>query len=375
MIAYFVRHGETDWNKQKRFQGREDIPLNESGVRQARELGESYFKDKKILAIFTSPLKRAVMTGEEISKACSKSALTPGKIPVIVDNRLIERDLGDMSGLTQQERHALREKGPIQNMEPLGEVMERMYECLVDVVEGGGAKAVLDAEASTDSRMKTVIGAGVSTDSGMKTVIGAGVSTDSEMKTVIGAGVSTDSGMKTVIGTGASTDSGMKTVIGAGVSTDSSIKPVENEGERKGRGAVENKSVYRGMKLEVRHEAEKRGIDIEGLCAGYVPGKSGIVNSRHEDEKARGLDTLQFGVVRDLSREYVLEETELTEEELKEPCCLFVSHGAAINAILSLLTAGEIGSGKTPVYNASVAVIKQEKEEKLGFKVCKINQQ
>ena len=347
MIAYFVRHGETDWNKQKRFQGREDIPLNESGVRQARELGESYFKDKKILAIFTSPLKRAVMTGEEISKACSKSALTPEKIPVIVDNRLIERDLGDMSGLTQQERHALREKGPIQNMEPLGEVMERMYECLVDVVEGGGAKAVLDAEASTDSRMKTVIG----------------------------AGVSTDSGMKTVIGTGASTDSGMKTVIGAGASTDSSIKPVENEGERKGRGAVENKSVYRGMKLEVRHEAEKRGIDIEGLCAGYVPGKSGIVNSRHEDEKARGLDTLQFGVVRDLSREYVLEETELTEEELKEPCCLFVSHGAAINAILSLLTAGEIGSGKTPVYNASVAVIKQEKEEKLGFKVCKINQQ
>ncbi len=333
MIAYFVRHGETDWNKQKRFQGREDIPLNESGVRQARELGESYFKDKKILAIFTSPLKRAVMTGEEISKACSKSALTPGKIPVIVDNRLIERDLGDMSGLTQQERHALREKGPIQNMEPLGEVMERMYECLVDVVEGGGAKAVLDAGASTDS------------------------------------------GMKTVIGTGASTDSGMKTVIGTGASTDSSIKPVENEGERKGRGAVENKSVYRGMKLEVRHEAEKRGIDIEGLCAGYVPGKSGIVNSRHEDEKARGLDTLQFGAVRDLSREYVLEETELTEEELKEPCFLFVSHGAAINAILSLLTAGEIGSGKTPVYNASVAVIKQEKEEKLGFKVCKINQQ
>ena len=237
-------------------------------------------------------------------------------------------------------------------MEPLGEVMERMYECLVDVVEGGGAKAVLDAGASTDSGMKTIIG----------------------------AGASTDSGMKTVIGTRASTDSGMKTVIGTGVSTDSSIKAVENEGvigegERKGKGAVENKSVYRGMKLAVRHEAEKRGIDIEGLCAGYVPGKSGIVNSRHEDEKARGLDTLQFGAVRDLSREYVLEETELTEEELKEPCCLFVSHGAAINAILSLLTAGEIGSGKTPVYNASVAVIKQEKEEKLGFKVCKINQQ
>lgn len=338
MIAYFVRHGETDWNKQKRFQGREDIPLNESGVRQARELGESYFKDKKILAIFTSPLKRAVMTGEEISKACSKSALNPEKIPVIVDNRLIERDLGDMSGLTQQERHALREKGPIQHMEPLGEVMERMYECLVDVVEGGGAKAVLDAKASTDSEMKTVIGAEVSTDSGMKTV------------------------------------------IGAEVTTDSSNKPVENEGiigegERGGSGALEKKSVYRGLKLEVRHEAEKRGIDIEGLCAGHVPGKSGIVNSRHEDEKARGLDTLQFGAVRDLSREYVLEETELTEEELKEPCCLFVSHGAAINAILSLLTAGEIGSGKTPVYNASVAVIKQEKEEKLGFKVCKINQQ
>ncbi len=352
MIAYFVRHGETDWNKQKRFQGREDIPLNESGVRQARELGESYFKDKKILAIFTSPLKRAVMTGEEISKACSKSALNPEKIPVIVDNRLIERDLGDMSGLTQQERHALREKGPIQNMEPLGEVMERMYECLVDVVEGGGAKAVLDA--------------GVSGDSGAKAVLDAGVSGDSGAKAALGAEVSGDSGAKAALGAEASNDSGAK---------HSENEGVIGKGEHECSNAAENKSVYRGMKLEVRHEAEKRGIDIEGLCAGHVPGKSGIVNSRHEDEKVRGLDTLQFGAVRDLSREYVLEETELTEEELKEPCCLFVSHGAAINAILSLLTAGEIGSGKTPVYNASVAVIKQEKEEKLGFKVCKINQQ
>ena len=38
MKLYFVRHGETEWNVKKKIQGKTDIPLNENGIRQAKEL-------------------------------------------------------------------------------------------------------------------------------------------------------------------------------------------------------------------------------------------------------------------------------------------------------------------------------------------------
>ena len=40
MILYFVRHGETDWNVKKKIQGKTDVPLNENGKQQAKELAD-----------------------------------------------------------------------------------------------------------------------------------------------------------------------------------------------------------------------------------------------------------------------------------------------------------------------------------------------
>ena len=47
MILYFVRHGETDWNVKKKIQGKTDVPLNENGKQQAKELADMLLDRKK----------------------------------------------------------------------------------------------------------------------------------------------------------------------------------------------------------------------------------------------------------------------------------------------------------------------------------------
>ena len=60
---YLVRHGETLWNSTMRFQGFSDISLSDKGMAQAEKLSEK-MKTKKISAIYSSDLKRAVETAE-----------------------------------------------------------------------------------------------------------------------------------------------------------------------------------------------------------------------------------------------------------------------------------------------------------------------
>lgn len=62
---YLVRHGETDYVKEGRIQGRQNVPLNEKGLEQARIIS-NYFKDKNIAVIVTSNLTRSIQTGEII---------------------------------------------------------------------------------------------------------------------------------------------------------------------------------------------------------------------------------------------------------------------------------------------------------------------
>ncbi len=58
---YLIRHGETAWNKEHRWQGWTDIELSEEGIKQAELLGER-FKNFQIDEIYSSPLKRAYET-------------------------------------------------------------------------------------------------------------------------------------------------------------------------------------------------------------------------------------------------------------------------------------------------------------------------
>jgi broad specificity phosphatase PhoE len=60
-MLYVVRHGETNWNRERRLQGHLDVPLNRIGLAQAHALAR-YFEDRSLSRVLTSPLRRASVT-------------------------------------------------------------------------------------------------------------------------------------------------------------------------------------------------------------------------------------------------------------------------------------------------------------------------
>lgn len=94
MRLILARHGQTEWNVKRMFRGRIDIPLNETGVRQANAVAKklSAFKIRKI---YSSPLKRALQTAEAVGKRLN---LKP-----IPENDLIEINYGKWQGLAVDE--------------------------------------------------------------------------------------------------------------------------------------------------------------------------------------------------------------------------------------------------------------------------------
>ncbi|MCI8759704.1 MAG: histidine phosphatase family protein [Clostridia bacterium] len=90
MKLYVVRHGQTDWNVEKRFQGRTDTLLTHAGRQQAKNLSET-FKNIDVDFILSSPLQRAIDTANIINE--SKN------LNIIIEPKLIERNFGDFEGL------------------------------------------------------------------------------------------------------------------------------------------------------------------------------------------------------------------------------------------------------------------------------------
>ena len=89
-----MSHGETDSNRAKRLQGRVDNPLNDNGIRLAREVGER-LADIKFSLWISSPLKRAVETGEAVLSQNRAS----GTVPFERDERIVEISFGSWEGL------------------------------------------------------------------------------------------------------------------------------------------------------------------------------------------------------------------------------------------------------------------------------------
>jgi phosphoserine phosphatase len=87
-----VRHGQTEWNRVERFRGRVDVPLNDTGLRQAEATGRRVADMGRPVALYSSPLSRAVKTAEAIARHVN--------LDVEIHPGLIDIDYGDWQTLT-----------------------------------------------------------------------------------------------------------------------------------------------------------------------------------------------------------------------------------------------------------------------------------
>lgn len=94
MLLILVRHGETIWNREHRYQGHLDAPLTEKGLKEAKLVAAELSKEK-IDLFYSSPLGRAVATGKEINKF--------HKIKLILRDVLEEINYGEYEGRTLKE--------------------------------------------------------------------------------------------------------------------------------------------------------------------------------------------------------------------------------------------------------------------------------
>lgn len=123
-IFYFVRHGQTDWNVEGRWQGHADVPLNQVGLAQAEQIARQ-LKDEGLQAIYTSDLTRARQTAEALGRATG--------LAVQVEPRLREIHQGEWQGLQVGEIEARygdtfrrRRDDPYSAAPPGGETVEQV---------------------------------------------------------------------------------------------------------------------------------------------------------------------------------------------------------------------------------------------------------
>src|SRR5271167_211102 len=102
---YFVRHGETDWNAERRLQGRRDIPLNALGRKQAARCGELL---RNLLAVSGATPRQFAFTASPLSRARETMEIVRTELGVpprdyTTDARLAELSFGKWEGLTYKE--------------------------------------------------------------------------------------------------------------------------------------------------------------------------------------------------------------------------------------------------------------------------------
>ncbi len=143
MEIYFVRHGETEWNRQHMLQGHSDIPLNDAGLAGARKAARA-LKDISFDRAFASPLARARKTAEII--ASEHAGL---KVEVNMD--LIEMCFGKCEGLNLHKEELPEEE------ERLRQQLRRWFQDPEHADPVPGGESVKEVKARCRHFLETVI--------------------------------------------------------------------------------------------------------------------------------------------------------------------------------------------------------------------------
>lgn len=141
-----VRHGQTDWNLQRRIQGVSDIPLNQTGRDQARATGRALAAHARAGGIWhgivASPLQRAMQTAQIIAEEVGLARPQPVA-------GLEERRYGEAEGLTGEEILARFPEGvPVPGQETRTQVVERAMSALLGVARPPAARHQAERDSS-----------------------------------------------------------------------------------------------------------------------------------------------------------------------------------------------------------------------------------
>ncbi|MCA1054433.1 histidine phosphatase family protein [Rossellomorea aquimaris] len=129
-----VRHGQTDWNLKGKLQGQTDIPLNETGRKQAGECRE-FLKDMDWDVVVTTSLKRAKETAEIINESLG--------LPLLEMDQFKERSFGEGEGMTREAREEKYPGFQFPGMETREELHDRIEDGLQQILKQFPGKKVL----------------------------------------------------------------------------------------------------------------------------------------------------------------------------------------------------------------------------------------
>jgi len=158
-LLFLARHGETEWNRVGRWQGKTDIPLSEAGRVQARALG-AYLQGRGIVRVHASDLSRAAETAEIVSGMLGIAAFDR-------DVRLRERGFGCFEGLSREEcaerhpdawaRYLSDRRSTPPGAEPQAEVAARVVAALTEIARAPRAASEATLVVSHGGTIRTFI--------------------------------------------------------------------------------------------------------------------------------------------------------------------------------------------------------------------------